>query len=272
MEAFFNELSLNSENKSSDKSLDIITNLKECYRALKDKNVTVCRVSRQEIEQLLKYLQSIPGVQSQTINNFFYSFFKAPFEAPDNTEDEENTFIQTDYCFNCMPVEGLAWAVIKNSIALSLLTDAIWDTEKIKLQCNNTGTPNEKKEIEVKHVSKQKHVKALSEWMLANEPVQLIETPIKPNDKICHLRNDHGKDELMAFWKKIKKSPYIEKCVNSLEFNPHARKFIEKCTKDGYINLRLLRTQKGLGLCIKTTGRTIHETAAIAQILEEEYR
>lgn len=272
MEAFFNELSLNSENKSSDKSFDIITNLKECYSALKGKNVTVCRVSRNQIEQLKQYLLEIPGGHPKKITDFFYSFFKTPFEAPDNTEDEENTFIQTDYCFNCIRVEGLAWAVIKNSIALSLLTDTIWDTEKIKLQCNNTGTPNGKKEIEVKHVSNQKHVEALSEWMLASAPVQLIETPIKPNDKICHLRNDHGKDELMAFWKKIKKSPYIEKCVNSLEFNPHARKFIEKCPQDGYINLRLLRTQKGLGLCIKTTGRTMRETEAIAQILEEEYR
>ncbi|MFB2898400.1 hypothetical protein ACE1CI_36250 [Aerosakkonemataceae cyanobacterium BLCC-F50] len=46
-----------------------------------------------------------------------------------------------------------------------------------------------------------------------------------PEKKSISIRDDHGKDILQSFAKKICRSPYVKKVVNSLPFNPKHKKF-----------------------------------------------
>jgi len=93
-----------------------------------------------------------------------------------------------------------------------------------------------------------------------------------PERKTIDLRDDHGKDILQAFAKKIRRSPYVKKIINSLRFNPKVTNSIRRTKPDGTIDFVLTWTDEGLGLCIQTTGRNLAETNSIALHLAKKYK
>ena len=77
----------------------------------------------------------------------------------------------------------------------------------------------------------------------------------------------------MDFSKRLIRCPYVVGIINSLPYNSHERKFIKRIRSDsvGLIEIVLPWTDKGYGVIVKTTGRTIAETEAIGKIIEERY-
>jgi putative CRISPR-associated protein (TIGR02619 family) len=92
-----------------------------------------------------------------------------------------------------------------------------------------------------------------------------------PEKKPINLREDHGKDVLEEFAKKIVRSPYVKNIVNSLPFNPKRSEEIRRTKSDGIVEFVLTWTDAGYGLCIQTTGRNQAETNTIALHLKNEY-
>lgn len=92
-----------------------------------------------------------------------------------------------------------------------------------------------------------------------------------PERKPINLRDDHGKDVLQAFAERIRRSPYVTKIVNSLPFNPQRTNPIRRTNTNGMVEFVLTWTDRGLGLCIQTTGRNIAETNSIALHLQKEF-
>lgn len=99
----------------------------------------------------------------------------------------------------------------------------------------------------------------------------MIESDLQSKDKRISLRNDHGADILADFSKRLIKCPYVVGVINSLPFNSYERKFIRKIREDGLIEIVLPWTDKGYGIVVKTTGRTMKETEKIGKIIMEEY-
>jgi hypothetical protein len=123
-------------------------------------------------------------------------------------------------------------------------------------------------------ISKPEHFNDLDliDFIEYNSPLQLIESTLNPENKPIVLRDDHGKDILDRFAKKIRNSPYVLSIVNSLPYNHTEKNFIRRIYPNGYIEIVLTKTDKGLGLVVSTTGRNKKETEAIAKILEEKYK
>lgn len=92
-----------------------------------------------------------------------------------------------------------------------------------------------------------------------------------PERKSISLRDDHGKDVLLKFSKKICRSPYVRKVINSLPFNPKQINPILNTTPSGIVEFVLTWTDKGFGVCIQTTGRNLAETNTIALHLQKEF-
>ncbi len=89
--------------------------------------------------------------------------------------------------------------------------------------------------------------------------------------KKLHLRDDHGKDVLNAVAKRLLNCEYVVGIINSLAYNPHETSRIRQCKEDGIIEIVLTNTDKGLGLVVKTTGRTLVETRWIAAYIDKKY-
>lgn len=92
-----------------------------------------------------------------------------------------------------------------------------------------------------------------------------------PTKKAINLRPDHGKDVLQEFAKKVCRSPYVRKVINSLPFNSKQSKPIRRTTEDGIVDFVLTWTDEGFGLCIQTTGSNRTETNSIAEHLQNEF-
>ncbi|MCU0544434.1 MAG: putative CRISPR-associated protein [Oscillatoriaceae cyanobacterium Prado104] len=93
-----------------------------------------------------------------------------------------------------------------------------------------------------------------------------------PDNKPIRLRDDHGKDVLQAFAEKIRRSNYVKEIINSLPFNSKQIDPIRRTKHDGTIEFVLTWTDRGLGLCIQTTGRNLAETNTIALHLAKKYK
>ena len=257
-ESFFNELCLASSNAD----VSVLRNLKELYTELKGKEFSVCRVGLSHTEEILAFLQNIPGVSKNAVSGFVYSFFHPPYERKNLTEEEENNFSEISYRYNDKNPLGLSWAAYVDTLALILATSEEWNATNIEIL--KDGTP-----ILVKHASKKEHVVAHEDWILALKEIEKCTIPY--NQKHFHLRDDHGKKELTEFWTRIAKNEYVVSCLNSLPFNRTHRTFIKEIYPDGKIELVLVWEDDGYGMVIQTTGKGLTQTRKIVETLEKEF-
>jgi len=102
-------------------------------------------------------------------------------------------------------------------------------------------------------------------------PPELERDFTAPNEKPIKLRDDHGKDILFAFAKRLVNSPFIKEIINSLPFNPKQTNPIKKCSENGQIEIVLTYTDAGYGLVVQTTGKNKNEAEIIAKILKNKY-
>ncbi|MDN3512489.1 MAG: putative CRISPR-associated protein [Candidatus Jettenia sp.] len=102
-------------------------------------------------------------------------------------------------------------------------------------------------------------------------PPHLVRINKKPEDKKIDLRDDHGRDVLMRWAKRLVNNPYVEEIVNSLPFSPRTTNPIKKVCDNGFVDIVFTKTDAGYGMVIKTTGRNKKETEEIVKILMERY-
>lgn len=257
MEIYFNELSINN---LTEMTYEQIENLKGSYLGLKKEKVTSCRISVKDSNDLLKMMEKLPN--RVNIKNFYYSFFKLPFESEivDNNQEE---YIRNKWKYKDIECLGPAMAWIVNSMCLSLYQEE-WNKSYFGISKNDET-------IKIRNVSRQTHVGEHKDFFEGNNPIELLESSLDCSEKEICLRDDHGKKELMELAQKIVKCKYVEKIVNSLPFNPHDRNFIRKVKEDGLVEIVMIWTDRKYGMVIKTTGRNIRETRKIAQIIQEKY-
>ena len=212
---------------------------------------------------------------SRTLQNLLLGLKRSPY-IDENDENIENKFIQNYYSVNApvhenfdgQEVEGLGVAFLYNTLAVSLQTDDFWNQTEISLL---EKYEDDEQNVQVRHANDPNHIPEHQEWIESCQPVELQESLLAEADKKINLRDDHGKDVLQTFSNRLIRSPYIQKVINSLPFNPHQRNFIQDISPDGKIEIVLVQTDRGLGCVIQTTGRNLQETKRIAEILEQEY-
>lgn len=117
----------------------------------------------------------------------------------------------------------------------------------------------------------ERRKQAFDSWLQGVRPISLVCSAKNPEEKPINLRDDHGKDKLMAHAKLLRNSPYVESILTSLPFESHSRQYISKIYDDGLVDIVLYWEDKGYGMRVKTTGRNIAETGKIAEILRDKY-
>ena len=110
-----------------------------------------------------------------------------------------------------------------------------------------------------------------AKWMQEHKDIQIVPTKLQFKDKEVNLRDDHGKDVLEKHATLICQNEYVEGVLCSLPFKPHWRTYILNTADDGIVDIVLFWDDRGLSMRVKTTGRNIQETNAIAAILKEKY-
>lgn len=116
---------------------------------------------------------------------------------------------------------------------------------------------------------------AFKSWIEEHSEIELVKSKLSYEDKIQgledNLRDDHGKDVLRDHAKRLCHSEYVEGILCSRPFQPKFGTYIHSFTKDGLVDVVLFWDDRGLSMRVKTTGRNVQETAAIAAMLQEKY-
>lgn len=279
MELFFNEIS--SYYKESNRygaKKRMIDFLDLCKKA-KMEGFNLVRTNREFVSQELSDSYKISDWYSDTtiprhLKDFFLGFRKFPYETGDDTA--EDRFIQATYRLNepeetkydGAVTEGLAWAYIRETLCISFPVNSVWRKTNI---CLREEKGQENSLVRAFHASQLEHIVFHQAWIDSLKEIVLIEIDTLPSQKKVNLRDDHGKDTLIAFAQKLLQSPYVKGVINSLPFNPKERSFIRSVYSDGRIELVLIWTDEGFGVVVQSSGRNLRETIAIAQILKDKY-
>ena len=257
MEIFANELSFTKENLVKYENIQMLAKVS---RELKVYDINTCRISGREIGRVFEVIRE--NDSNRNLLNFAFSFFKAPYEEHEMIASVSDDYLSHDWTCNGISCEGLAFAHLVDTLALSV-GHSIW--KEIVL------IKRDEEELGVRNVSSSSHLEYHSGWLDCRKPVELVISCLSPVKKPVHIRDDHGKDKLLSFSKKLVRSPYVESVVNSLPFNSENRGFIRNIKDGGIIECVLYWYDEGYGLAVKTTGRNKRETTAIAEILEREF-
>ncbi len=273
-ELIFNELSVNPPCKTKADCYDRINKFIETFKKSNAFNFNKIRFDEAFDQIILSVdytLNDFCNDNNRTLGLLLRGLARYPFI--DDNSDEENRYIENTFYIKKngekLKTYGLAVVYLYSTIGIGFLSDTYWEklTHILKIE------GEEKRSTTVLCVSKSEHfeTKEFEKWFDENTEVELIESSLTAKDKKIALRDDHGKDILLNFAKKIVKSPYLISVINSTPFNPTEKKFIRKVHPTGNIEIVLTDTDKGLGMVIKTTGRNLKETELIAQIIEDNY-
>lgn len=166
---------------------------------------------------------------------------------------------------------GLAAAHIYTAVAISFASSKAWMNNTLRITNileDETTIP-----VAVNNIFSEGciTVDTISTFVENYSTLELEESSLLPENKKVHLRDDHGKDILEAFAKKLVRSPFVNAIINSLPFNQYATSFIKKPHPNGLIEVVLYWEDKGYGMVIQSTGRNLRETNEIARILTENF-
>ncbi|MBI4946247.1 MAG: hypothetical protein HY840_07585 [Bacteroidetes bacterium] len=282
MEVIYNELS--SQPLSGNKTLanHRIALLIECYKTAHQNGFNKIRFSKQfhEIEIAGGYTlqQWLNETTQRNHKDLILGARTYPFI------NEEDTWAEDEYILNNFYFEnekhkiskteclGLAAAHIYDTLSISFTGHSAWINNSLSIIKSN-GANNSTANIDITNIFSsacfdKKEIKDFIERI--SQPV-LVPSPLQPNQKSIHLRDDHGKDVLDSFAKRIRNSPYVNEIINSLPYNNRAINFIRRAYPNGLVEIVLYWTDMGLGMVIQTTGRNKRETEEIARLLEREY-
>ncbi|GAJ07825.1 unnamed protein product, partial [marine sediment metagenome] len=156
--------------------------------------------------------------RNRTKATLLRGLFRHPFI--DENSDEENRYISNYFHLKkgeeLIEPYGLAVAYLYSILGIGFYSEPFWHNCKFELII--TG---EKESHDIVFcLSKPEHFNndELKSFIEYSSPLKLIETEILPDDKSIKLRNDHGKDVLLKFSKRIIHSPYVTEIINSLPY------------------------------------------------------
>lgn len=174
--------------------------------------------------------------------------------------------------------EGFKAAYCQGTFCVGFDSDPLWRDDFFNLHVTSNGKT---KEVEWACISsldfysldpQHRHRKPRFDlWLQGIRPITLLSSTKAPKDKEIELRDDHGKDKLLAHAKMLCNHPNVEGILTSLSFKPRAKTYIDKITDDGLVDIVLWWETPKVSMRVKTTGRNSTETKEIARLLKEKY-
>lgn len=221
--------------------------------------------------------------QSDDVNRFQYLLMSQhdPYIKEELDDCDQINYVSTETFLKkndneLVHVEGFKAAYFCNSICVGFCSDDYWETHIHTIVINSES---ETFNVDLVCISKGEHFTTpeYTEWVDKNIDVQLIESTKSKREKLGQHRNaigkHHGKELLYAHALKLIESPYVEKIITSAEYGqPSEKDYIAGFgDENGVIRIMLVWEEPKVSMLIKTTGRNIKETKAIANILRNQF-
>lgn len=273
-QACFNELSFLDKDDNED-SFFIFSNFAKTIKALKAKGFNGIRYEHGITSLTNENLRNIFNLRNDPKGRILFELILATARNPylDSDTEAEERYINEDFEVKVNETwcvgQGFIAAYLLDTIVISLCTHHKWEDPSYVVR-------NTKDKQDVGHVlnvvtSESLETEAIQLFVEERTPLNPERCNILPEKKLCKFRNDHGSDKLILLWNRLRNCEFIISAINSLEFNPNGKEFIEKCFDDGKIHIRLVESDAGYGMVIQTTGKNKRETIAIGKFIMQKY-
>jgi len=273
---FFNELSLQPyccESEMRGRILLYAGVLKRCgelghKKVLYEHDFSNISISNEQ--KLSEYCyKNFRDPELNTAINLILTTQKHPYIEDDSIQ--EKNFVENEYKIlfdkEWFWGYGLTAAYLNGSFSVGFCSCETWENSCFSV---NIKENNKEKNDKVFCISRLEHFDddGFIKWYISCHELQYTK---RENVGVYNLRDDHGKDVLEIFSKKLLKEDYVLEIVNSLPFKPQATNFIEEIRENGIICIRLTKTDRGLGLAVRTVGENKLQTNYLAKLIEKKY-
>ena len=273
-QACFNELSFLDKDDNEDSFL-IFSNFAKTIKALKAKGFNGIRYEHGIASLIDENLRSIFNLRNNPEGRILFELILSTARNPylDSDTEAEERYVNENYEVKVNDTwcegQGFTAAYLLDTIVISLCTHPKWEEPLYIIR-------NAQDKREVGYVlnvvtSESSEVETIQSFVEQRTPLNLERCNILPEKKSYKFRNDHGSDKLTLLWNRLRNCDFIISAINSLEFNPNGKEFIEKCFDDGKIHIRLVGSDAGYGMVIQTTGKNKRETIAIGESIMQKY-
>lgn len=270
----FNELSF-LDKDNNEISFLIFSNYAKTIKALKTKGFNGIRyehgIASLDKENLRSIFDLRNDPNGRTLFNLILTTARNPYLDSDTQAEER--YVNEDFEVKVNDAwcvgEGFTAAYLLDTIVISLCTHSKWEESSYTIR----NIQDERKTGQVLNVvsPESSEIEAIHLFIEQRTPLNLKKCNILPEKKPCKFRDDHGSDKLVSLWNRLRNCDFIISAINSLEFNPSGKNFIEECFDDGKIHIRLVGTDAGYGMVIQTTGKNKRETIAIGETILKKY-
>lgn len=174
--------------------------------------------------------------------------------------------------------DGFNAAYCQGTFCVGFNSDVVWKNDFYDLTVTSNGKSTDVRwacvsspfvDATPEEIETRKSV--FGEWLRQFNPLTLVNSNSRPQDKPVSLRSDHGQKELEEHAKLLTQHENVEAILSSLSFKPWSRHYIDKITDDGLVDIVLWWENAGYSMRVKTTGRNAAETREIAKLLKEKY-
>ena len=203
------------------------------------------------------------------------SMVRKPYLDEDSDSEKKyiNTIIRLEKEGKEIEAEGIACAHLTDSFAIGFASEDFWknnisfnitvfDQTSKKKYCHSVFCISDAQQFEVQD---------FVDWAIQTLPIKFKPCNITQDKKSIHIRDDHGKEILKLFARRLVKEVYVKGVINSLPFQPRAKDIIGNVTDDGLIDIILIETDKGYGMVIKTTAKTRRLALYMAADIRRKY-
>lgn len=280
-EPFFNDLSINplceTDQEVDQRIGDFVKILKFCGVFLGYKKVRFDKPAK-EIELKKDYYLRDYFAKYITGNNFrdllVLNMLQPPCIEDDSEEEIKYATHTTKLKRDGKDIDayGFACAYYSTGFVVGFASDDFWKNNTsftVSVTEDESGKSREHSVFCISQVE-QFNTCGFISWAINNLPLSFRSSGLEYAAKKVSLRDDHGKDVLLEFSKKIKKEPYIIEVVNSLPFKRDTQKKTN-WVGDGIIEVRLLGVKYKIGIAVRTTARNEIEGAYLAADIEKKY-
>lgn len=211
---------------------------------------------------------------NRDIVNLLYSTMKRPYLSEEQDRDfytyDDVKFVSAQNTeHNCI---GLYIAKLKNTFAIGFNAGLFKD----KLDVSYTLKLKKADKIKTDNVFCLTKISNLDNPDFINFIAKHPDLTVQKSDLPFHEKKrkkfpkHHGMKECSDFQEKILRCDYVIQVLNSIDFNSAEHECIHKVYEDK-IEIRLVDTPKGYGVCIQTTAKTKLQNYWIANYIQKNY-
>ena len=284
MKVYFNELTL-AESAAQNRML--LADFKKVWADFRKASEGKAKYVFADDETLASLVEAVYSEHNRELSDFLVTTMIKPYCSSGKTwlEELQDRLRErdVDYSICIKPTQNpecltLGWAYLTRSITLGFESSYFWKTLKHQIaEMTIEGGECKERKVDVLCVTDEKHLheKALQTWFVCQRDFEHVELPEKcnvaPEEKKIHYRDDHGREVLDAFARKLVRNPYVIGVVNSTEWHSSCDHFIYDTHEDGIVDVCLHWHDRGYGLAVKTTAKGKLQTMKVADVLEQEF-